>query len=183
MSRLKWCSSSSLVSPSVSRFRPTRRPDEVVFTDQHAPCVPGSRRRWCSIPHLPSGVSAGIRGISSAVPARSPTKAASSVSRLPQRNASDHSHEGGDQKEARRDTKVFWSNGLVGSITTFAICFGARSKSSVGRWWRPSKAGARSRFVNRFLTIFRNGRRGMLVRHLYRRQSARGALRQFRSEL
>ena len=30
MSRLKWCSSSSLVSPSVSRLRPTRRPGTAI---------------------------------------------------------------------------------------------------------------------------------------------------------
>ena len=43
------------------------------------------------------------------------------------------------------DMKVFWSNGLVGSITTLAILLLFwplidRGFSSLGRLWRPAKA-------------------------------------------
>jgi putative tricarboxylic transport membrane protein len=44
-----------------------------------------------------------------------------------------------------RDMKVFWSNGLVGSITTLAIVLLfwpliGKAFGSVGRLWRPAKA-------------------------------------------
>jgi putative tricarboxylic transport membrane protein len=41
------------------------------------------------------------------------------------------------------DMKVFWSNGLVGSITTLAIVLWPlidKAFGSVGRLWRPAKA-------------------------------------------
>jgi putative tricarboxylic transport membrane protein len=43
------------------------------------------------------------------------------------------------------DMKVFWSNGLVGSITTLAIVLLSwpvidKAFGSVGRLWRPAKA-------------------------------------------
>jgi putative tricarboxylic transport membrane protein len=43
------------------------------------------------------------------------------------------------------DMKVFWSNGLVGSITTLAIVLLFwpvidKASGSVGRLWRPAKA-------------------------------------------
>jgi putative tricarboxylic transport membrane protein len=43
------------------------------------------------------------------------------------------------------DMKVFWSNGLVGSITTLAIVLLFwplidKAFSSAGRLWRPAKA-------------------------------------------
>jgi putative tricarboxylic transport membrane protein len=46
--------------------------------------------------------------------------------------------------------KVFWSNGLVGSITTLAIVLLFwpvldKAFNSVGRLWRPAKAEIRSR--------------------------------------
>ncbi len=45
------------------------------------------------------------------------------------------------------DLKVFWSNGLVGSITTLAIVLLFwpvidRAFGSVGRLWRPSQSQA-----------------------------------------
>jgi putative tricarboxylic transport membrane protein len=72
------------------------------------------------------------------------------------------------------DVKVFWSNGLVGSITTLSILLLFwpvldRAFGSVARLWRPAKAGALDSLILRS-GVFAASRRMPVCGHGSRRR-------------